>query len=391
MSDDDAVPAGEDASGAERYARRRAALGAELRGRGLDAALVTRLVNVRYLTGLDSSNAALLAGADGSALLATDSRYAQMARSVCPELALLDTRQIAPALAEVAAERGHRAFAVEEHEVTLAVNDVIAAAAPQLSLHRLHHAVERLRVIKDDGELALLRRACELTDAALADVLPRIRPGVTERELALALERRMVELGADAPAFDSIVAAGENGAVPHHHPGDRPIAAGDLVTMDFGARYGGYHADMTRTVAVGEPAAWQRELYDLVASAQRAGRGALRPGADPHAVDAVARDLIGAAGHADHFGHGLGHGVGLEVHEDPFLSPRRTAAGTGEAAAAETADGAGAGTLAAGVPITVEPGVYLPERGGVRIEDTLVITEAGAESLTTTTRKLLVL
>lgn len=374
-----------------RYAGRRRALAVAAAERGLDAALVTRLVNVRYLTGLDSSNAALLVGADGTALLVTDSRYAQMARTVCPEVELLDARPIEPAIAAAAAERGHRAVGIEEHEVTLGTRDVLAAAAPGLSLGRLDHAVEGLRVVKDAGELAALRRACELTDAALADVLERIRPGVTEREIALALERRMVDLGADAPAFDTIVAAGENGAVPHHHPGGRPIAAGDLVTMDFGARCAGYHADMTRTVAVGEPADWQREVYELVADAQRAGRRALVPGAGTEAVDATARDLIAAAGHADHFGHGLGHGVGLEVHERPFLSPPRADGSGADGSGGGSAESTGAGTLAAGVPITVEPGVYLPERGGVRIEDTLLITEAGAESLTTTTRRLLVL
>jgi len=207
-------------------------------------------------------------------------------------------------------------------------------------------------------------------------VFALIRPGLTERQLAAALDRRMVDLGAERPAFDTIVASGPNGAIPHHAPTDRPMRRGDLITMDFGALYGGYHADMTRTVALGEPAGWQREIYELVAAAQRSGIQAARPGADVADVDAAARDMIRDAGHGEHFQHGLGHGVGLEVHEAPTIGYGRT------------------GKLADRVPITVEPGVYVPGRGGVRIEDVLVVGADGtglAHILTTTTRDLLVL
>jgi Xaa-Pro aminopeptidase len=196
---------------------------------------------------------------------------------------------------------------------------------------------------------------------------------MTERELAGLLDRRMAELGADKPAFDTIVASGENGAIPHHTPASRELRAGDLVTLDFGARYQGYHADMTRTVSLGPPAGWQREVYELVAAAQRAGRLALAPGALAGEVDDAARSVIEGAGHGGHFRHGLGHGVGLEIHEEPFLGPSRT------------------GRLEDRVPITVEPGVYLPGRGGVRIEDTLVTREGGPELFTKTTKELLVL
>ena len=192
------------------------------------------------------------------------------------------------------------------------------------------------------------------------------------------VERTMAELGAEQPAFETIVASGPNGAIPHHAPSGRPLEPGDLVTIDCGARYAGYHADMTRTVALGQPAAWQREIYDLVAAAQRAGIDAAVPGADVAQVDGAARGLISQAGYGDHFTHGLGHGVGLEVHEAPIMGYGRT------------------GTLGDRVPITVEPGIYLPGRGGVRIEDTLVVraaagTAAPQELLTTTTRELLVL
>ncbi|MCP9984202.1 M24 family metallopeptidase [Actinomadura madurae] len=200
-----------------------------------------------------------------------------------------------------------------------------------------------------------------------------MRAGVTERAVAVALERAMVDLGAERPAFESIIASGPNGAVPHHHPGGRELERGDLVTLDFGALYGGYHADMTRTVAIGEPADWQRDLYDLVHRAQRAALDAAVPGAETKAVDAAARDVIAAAGHGDAFPHGLGHGVGLEIHEAPLMGYDKT------------------GKLVDRVPITAEPGVYLAGRGGVRIEDTLVVRAGGPELLTTTTKDLLVL
>ncbi len=215
-------------------------------------------------------------------------------------------------------------------------------------------------MVKGPSELELLATACRISDQAIADVFARIRPGLTERQLAAALDRRMVDLGAERPAFDTIVASGPNGAIPHHAPTDRPMRRGDLITMDFGALYGGYHADMTRTVALGEPAGWQREIYELVAAAQRAGIEAARPGADVADVDAAARDLIRDAGHGEHFGHGLGHGVGLEVHEAPTIGYSRT------------------GKLAERVPVTVEPGVYVPGRGGVRIEDVLVVGAGGS-------------
>ncbi|MEO5877838.1 MAG: M24 family metallopeptidase, partial [Streptosporangiaceae bacterium] len=198
-------------------------------------------------------------------------------------------------------------------------------------------------------------------------------PGMTERQVAVLLERNMIDLGADGIAFDSIVASGPNGAVPHHEPGGRALADGDLITMDFGAVVGGYHADMTRTVALGQISGWQQEIYDLTRQAQQAGIEACVPDADVAAADAAARDLIRAAGYGDCFPHGLGHGVGLEIHEAPLLGDDKT------------------GKLRDRVPVTAEPGVYLAGRGGVRIEDTLVVRADGPELLTQTTKELLVL
>jgi Xaa-Pro aminopeptidase len=361
---------------AEIHAARRGRAQEKIAGAGADAALITSGPNVRYLTGLASSNAALLLPASGAGILATDSRYALAARRDCPDLELIVERFIEPRLAEEMTSRGLHTVAFEAHEMTVERHAELTAKADGVKAVPFGRKIEELRTAKDPSELELLATACRISCQAIADVFALIRPGLTERQLAAALDRRMNELGAEGPAFQTIVASGPNGAIPHHVPADRPMRRGDLITMDFGARYGGYHADMTRTVALGEPAGWQREIYELVAAAQRSGLDAARPDADVGDVDAAARDLIRDAGHGDHFGHGLGHGVGLEVHEAPMIGYSRT------------------GKLASRVPVTVEPGVYLPGRGGVRIEDVLVVGVGGTGGtglLTTTTRELLVL
>ncbi len=354
----------------ETHAARRERLQAVLAAGDADAALITSLVNVRYLTGLDNSNAALLVPADGRAVLATDSRYALTAERDCPDLELLTCRAVESALADLASGRGLRRLAFEAHEMTVERCDALTSGAGELAPRPLGRVVEELRMVKDDAEIALLGRACAITGAAFDEVAPRIAAGMTEHELAVLIDRAMVDAGAEKPAFDTIVASGPNGAIPHHTPSARAFAPGDLITVDCGARYGGYHADMTRTVVLGDPAGWQRDLYALVAAAQRAGIDAAEPGAPVADVDAAARDVIAAAGHGEHFSHGLGHGVGLEIHEAPMLGHGRP------------------GRLADRVPITVEPGIYLPGRGGVRIEDTLVVrsgASASARDLLTTT------
>jgi Xaa-Pro aminopeptidase len=339
-----------------------------------DAALITAGPNVRYLTGLASSNAALLLPAEGDgALLATDSRYTGAARRDAHDLELLEDRFIEAKLATEASRRGIRRLAFEAHEMTVERHGELVAKADGVATLPFGRQIEVLRMVKDAEELEKIEVACQLSDAAFAQVLPQIRPGISERMLATLLDHTMALLGAERPAFDTIVAAGPNGAIPHHAPTMRELQRGDLVTMDFGARHDGYHADMTRTVAIGQPAAWQREIYDLVAAAQQTGIETLVDGVEAGAVDAAAREVIEAAGHAGHFQHGLGHGVGLEIHEAPMLGYGRT------------------GKLTDRVPVTVEPGVYLPGEGGVRIEDVLVVTTGDrARFLTSTTRELLV-
>jgi len=358
------------------YAPRRAALRATLRDRELDALLVTDLLNVRYLTGFTGSNAALLVSAesDEATVFCTDGRYLTQAAHQVPDLERVVDRPCDVALARRAAGAGLGRVGYESHHVTVEGLDTLAEAAERVELARAPGLVEQLRLVKDEAEVEALRMACAAADRALAGLVEHggLRPGRTEREIARELEGRMLDHGAAGPGFDSIVATGANSAVPHHRPTDAVVRAGDFVKLDFGALVDGYHSDMTRTLVVGPPADWQRELYELVAAAQAAGRAALAPGAEVAAVDAAARDVIEGAGFGEHFVHGLGHGVGLRIHEAPALSK------------------AGAGTLLPGMAVTVEPGVYLAGRGGVRIEDTLVVRDGAPELLTLTTKELVV-
>ncbi|WP_353648425.1 aminopeptidase P family protein [Nakamurella sp. A5-74] len=365
------------------HRRRRAAVAAALRSADLQALLVTDPVNIRYLTGFTGSAGALLIGSgsgsgsgsgDGSgdvggtggddpaSALCTDDRYALQAAEQTPDLALVIDRTYELAL--LPSVRGRCGF--EADHVTVARSRLLTAAAQDagFALVPTSDVVERGREIKDAGEIALLRRACAVADEALARLIQAggLAVGRTEREAALDLDFRMMRLGAHAPSFATILAAGEHSAVPHHEPTDRPLAAGDLVKIDFGAEVAGYHSDMTRTFVLGRAADWQRDLHALVLTAQTAGRVAVAAGADGAAIDAAARDVIVAAGQGEYFGHGLGHGVGLRIHEAPALDARSTA------------------IMRPGMCVTVEPGIYLTGRGGVRIEDTGVVRASGPDA-----------
>jgi Xaa-Pro aminopeptidase len=342
----------------------------------VDAVLVTRLVNVRYLTGFTGSAGVLLlfvGGGDPVSVLATDGRYQDQAAEQCGDVGLLVTRSGPDDLLARAAERGAAAVGFEPEALSFAAHRRLSGGFPG-TLVGLDPLVERLRMVKDPAEVDRLRVACQISDAALAQILTQVRVGSTERRIAADLEAAMRLLGADGAAFESIVAGGPHSAIPHHEPTDRPLERGDLLKIDFGARVQGYHADQTRTFVVGAPPeGWQSEIHAAVLASQAAGVAALAPGVAASSVDAAARAVVSDAGWGEHFTHGLGHGVGLEIHEAPFLG-------------ATSPD-----TLAAAVPVTVEPGVYLPGRGGVRIEDTLVVGTEAAEPLTTTPRDLLVL
>ena len=329
--------------------------------------LVTDLTNVRYLSGFTGSNGALLVFGDDSndrgAVLATDGRYRTQAAEQAAGLQIAIERALGRHLVGRAADAGVGKLGFESNVVTVDAFDALTNELRERSapteLVRAAGTVEGLREIKDAGEVALLRLACEAADAALADLVQRggLRPGRTEREVGRELEALMLDHGADGISFETIVAAGANSAIPHHRPTDAVLAEGDFVKIDFGALVAGYHSDMTRTFVLGKAANWQLEIYRLVAEAQQAGREALRPGAELRDVDGAARRLIVDAGYGENFGHGLGHGVGLQIHEAPGIGATS------------------AGTLRAGSVVTVEPGVYLPGRGGVRIEDTLVVPD----------------
>jgi Xaa-Pro aminopeptidase len=353
---------------------RRAALAAGFGELGVDAVLVTSLPNVRYLTGFTGSNgSALVLAGQGSALV-TDGRYDEQARHEVPDL----DREIVSAASEAAIARrvaaaGVRRLGVEASHLTLAAHRRLGEALDGVELVPLEGAVERRRAVKDDEELDALRRAQAATDEAFEEILEVVEVGITEERLATLLEHALRRDGGQAIAFPSIVAFGESAAEPHHAPGHRPLEEGDVITLDFGARWGGYHADMTRTVAFGSPAAELRKIHDVVREAQQAGIDAVRAGVPARDVDAAARGVVAAAGYGDRFAHGLGHGVGLEIHEAPWLRP----------------DAPGDDLLPEGAVVTIEPGIYVPGLGGVRVEDMVEVTAEGCRVLGSSSRELI--
>jgi Xaa-Pro aminopeptidase len=354
------------------HASRRSRLHGRLQELGLDAVLVTRLVNVRYLTGFTGSNGQLLAVPGGGVFL-TDSRYEEQSRREVSDLRRATYPQkLAAALAEAAAGEGVRRIGFEAAGMTYRSWRELADLEG-IDLEPLEDEVERLRWAKDPEEIGLLERAQEVTDAAFDRVIGKLAEGVTERQVAFELDLAMREIGAERVGFDTIVAFGENAAEPHHGPSERSLRRGDVVKMDFGCVVDGYHSDMTRTVAFGEPEARLREIHALVLRAQLAGIDAVRSGIGGGEADRAARSVIEEAGLGDRFGHSLGHGVGLEIHEGPTLR-----SGSDD-------------VLPEGAVVTVEPGVYVPGLGGVRIEDAVVVGRDGCRPLPRTSKDLLVL
>ena len=337
-----------------------------------DAFLITRLVNVRYLSGFTGSNGQLLVSPE-RAVFFTDPRYdEQSSREATGLERRVYSREFTRDLGDACTELGARRLAFEARGVTYDRYRRLAEIEG-IELVPTEDEVERRRWVKDEGEVRLLEEAQALTDDAFETTVGKLAPGMTEREVAFELEVTMRRAGAEALAFDTIAAFGEQAAEPHHRPGERPLAPGDLVKLDFGCMVGGYHSDMTRTVAFGEPGPRLRDIYDVVLRAQLAGIEAVRAGVTGGAADAAARRVIEEAGHGDAFTHSLGHGVGLEVHEGPTLRK-----GSEE-------------VLQAGAVVTVEPGVYLPGLGGIRIEDTVLVTEGGCRPLPKAPKELMVL
>ncbi|MFG2192196.1 aminopeptidase P family protein [Streptomyces sp. NPDC048639] len=367
---------------AEVHAARRTRLRDMCAAAGRAAVLVSRPANVRYLAGAAPQGAALLLGPAEDVLLSVGPPSGDPAEGRLAEdlrvLALpVPSADAAVAAAGLAAEAGADSLAVEEHHLTVSRHRALGEAAPRVLLADLGRAVEQQRLIKDDEEIACLRIAAEISDQALGELLESILVGRTERHLALELERRLVDHGADGPAFPTSVATGPNAGADGHLPTDRRVEEGDFLSVRLGANYRGYRCELGRTFVIGtSPAGWQIDLYELVFASQRAGREALAPGTAYCQVDHAARHVLDAAGHGDGLAPSTGHGVGLEIDEEPQLAPTAM------------------GKLDACVPVTVEPGVHLPGRGGVRITDTLVVrpeADGGPELLTITTKELLAL
>ena len=342
---------------------------------GVDAALVTSGHNRRYLTGFPSSAGMVLFTREAAWFL-TDFRYIEAARRAVRGMECVEYSSLAETLPAMAARLGLHTVIVEDEGLSMAEYRRLSAMLPDVELKSgvLDGLLRECRLMKTPEELEKIKAAQALTEYGFEHILPFIRPGRTEREVALELEFLIRNQGAEGVAFDCIVVSGANSSLPHGVPGDKEIEPGDFVTMDFGARVDGWHSDMTRTVAVGSCSEEQRRVYDTVLRAQLAALSVLRAGLPCAEGDAAARNVIRAAGYGDCFGHATGHGVGVEIHEEPRLSPR-----------------AGDEILRAGTVVTVEPGIYLPGRFGVRIEDMASITEEGCENLTKSPKELRIL
>ncbi len=339
----------------------------------LDAIIVESSANRRYISGFTGSTGWAIVSL-AKAVFVTDFRYVEQAQTQCPAFTVVDNkRQAIPAIAGQLQAMGVKKLGFEKQYTSYGTFESWTNAFAGVELVPVGGMVEKLRMYKDKGELETVREATRIADAAFEHILAFIKPGVREVDVALELEVFMRKQGATSSSFDTIVASGVRGALPHGHASDKVIAAGELVTMDYGALYQGYCSDITRTVAVGEPSDQLKEIYDIVLRAQLAGVTGIRPGMTGKEADALTRDIIVQAGYGDAYGHSAGHSFGLEVHEAPNLSMSSDA------------------VLEPGMLVTVEPGIYLSGIGGVRIEDDVFITETGCEILTKSTKELLIL
>ncbi len=360
-------------SGTDIHAKRLARLRTAMAAAGFAAVYTTHPANRRYLTGYtgedhppNESAGALLITADAT-YLRTSVVNAAQARAEAPAYAIVAyarQEEAAQQLQEIAARHTIRRIGFDESAMLYTTHQWLGTTLPEVELAEVGSLISDLRLIKDEAEIALLRRAQAITVAAFVEVSARIVAGMTERDVAWELEKAVRAHGGEGLGFSTIVGAGENGARPHHTVTDRPIRAGEPIVIDMGARYEGYSGDLTRTIVVGEPDDQFRRVYDVVLRAMRHAEEVARPGMTGNELDAAARGVIAEAGYGDAFLHGLGHGIGLQVHEAP--SARKE----------------GADVFAAGMSLTIEPGVYLPDWGGVRIEDLVIFTPTGIINLT---------
>ncbi len=337
----------------------------------LDAVVVSSAENIRYLSGFTGDSTLLMITLHQAYLL-TDFRYLEQAEQESPDFTVAEPAGgLVETLADVAAKTDVKKLGFEAEHITYQQLKVFEEKLSGIDLLPTVDLIETERQRKDDGEIANLRKAVEIADQAFEKVLPLLKPGVTEREIAAELEYIMKKNGAEKPAFDFIIASGPRSALPHGSASDKKLLPGEFVTLDYGAVYKGYHSDMTRTVVLGKASEEQRKLYDIVLEAQLQGIQQVNAGVVCAEVDRAARDIIKGYGYGENFGHGLGHSVGLAIHEKPNFSFRDQT------------------VLTPGMALTVEPGIYLKGWGGVRIEDIVLVTDAGCEVLTTTTKKLL--
>ncbi len=333
-----------------------------------EAVYITSAENLMYYSGFSGGEGALVLNRDGLWLF-TDSRYLVQAKEESPDFEIVDVARLtAEAFLE---EKCLKAVGFEENHLTAAAYDKLQKSMPGCEFLPLGETILLQRAVKDAREIELTRQAEQLAVCAFNHVLPQIRPGARECDIALELEWYMRKNGASAPSFPIICASGARSAMPHGVASEKVLETGDFVTMDFGCFLNGYASDMTRTVVLGRATDEQKTIYQTVLSAQMAAVAAVKSGAPGSEIDAVARKIITEAGYGDCFGHALGHGTGLEIHEKPVLSPRSIS------------------VLEPGMLVTVEPGIYIEGFGGVRIEDLLLVTETGYENLTDATKELL--
>lgn len=330
--------------------------------------------NMFYLSGYTGEG--LVLASRGTAAIVTDFRYTEQAEAQAPGFEVLMTgkgKSHEDIVGELCAGTGIDTLYYEDDFVTVRTFETLRQSVRGVEWKSVGGVVARLREVKDEGELALIREACRITGDAFERILPKIKEGMTEKEIALMLDFDMMSHGASKSSFSTIVAAGANGSLPHAVPGGYRLRRGDMITMDFGARYGNYCADMTRTVALGQPSDEMKRVYQVVLEAQKMAQDAVAAGKRCCDIDAIARDHIYQNGYEGRFGHGLGHSVGIDIHEDPRFNQTCTA------------------ILKAGQIMTVEPGVYLPGVGGVRIENSVIVREGGCEVLTHPSRELIIL
>ncbi len=349
--------------------QRIAKISQRLAAEGVDALLVTQPSNVRYMSGFTASQDAALLISASAVQLATDFRYYEQAEREAPDYQLFKTTNgLAAGFADLARQGGARRIAFENTHMTCALHDELAKTEG-VELVPVQGWVEALRAVKSADELALMRRAVAISDAVIAALPELLRPGMTEKQLAWEIEAYMHAQGADDVAFPVIAAGGPNGAMPHAVPSERAIVPGEPIVLDLGARVGGYCSDLTRTVCLGQPDARFREIYAIVLKAQQAAEAGIKAGMLGKDADALARQVIADAGYGEAFGHGMGHGVGLDVHERPGAGPRSEE------------------RLEPGMVVTVEPGIYVPDWGGVRIEDLVVVAEGGIDVLSAASKE----